>query len=305
MKRAAGALAVIALAAVGGPAAQAQPSVAFRTGTGVPRTAAMGGNLVCLLIDESATDSNPARLVYGTRTASVRYDRIDPEVELWSGRVGAAFALGPDAGEPLQLSRPRRSAAGLALDLTGLTLIEGSGYNEASLTAGYGYTVVNFMALGVAARYDRVFSNLDAIGATGYGVDIGLSAVLSDHLDDALSIRNAFGRITFDGGDDEDLPAELTVGVAMARRRWYEAEIDYVFQEDRTAAWSLGVEAHVLPGTLDVRAGVTRETLGVDRTLPSAGLGVTWNRLRMDYAFVSDADAGRDAEHRLGLAARF
>ena len=65
--------------------AHAAPSVAFRSWPTVPRTAAMGGNLVCLLTDESATDSNPARLVYGTRTASVQYDRLDPDIELWSG----------------------------------------------------------------------------------------------------------------------------------------------------------------------------------------------------------------------------
>ncbi|MGH7724879.1 MAG: hypothetical protein ACREOU_05570 [Candidatus Eiseniibacteriota bacterium] len=287
------------------PLAQAAPSVAFRSWATVPRTAAMGGNLVCLLTDESATDSNPARLVYGTRTASVHYDRVDPDIELWSGRLGAAFPLGPDAAEPLQLTRPRRSAAGVAIDVTGLTLIEGSGYNETSLTAGYGYTIVSFLAVGIAARYNHVFTNSTEIGANGYGVDIGLSADLSDHVDAALSIRDAFGRVTFDGGDDEDLPAQLTVGVAMARRRWYEAELNYVFQENHTAAWSLGGEVHVMPGTLDLRAGVARETLGTDRTLPSVGLGVSWNMLRMDYAFVSDSDAGRDATHRLGLLARF
>ena len=80
-------------------------------------------------------------------------------------------------------------------------------------------TIASQGAIGVTARYERAQSDVDAIAAHAYGVDVGVSVDLSDHWDAALSIKNAFGRAQFDGADDEDRPAQLTLGVATARRQ--------------------------------------------------------------------------------------
>jgi hypothetical protein len=144
------------------------------------------------------------------------------------------------------------------------------------------------------------------IAAHAWGLDAGLSIELADHLAAALALRNALGRATFDGGDDEDRAAELTIGVAATHRRWWQAEADFVFQRNTTSALSGGVEVHVVPGTLDLRAGVAREMDSVaGRMVLSAGAGFEVSRLHVDYAFRNDPDGGLEAQHQLALTARF
>jgi len=270
-----------------------------------PRSAALGGHLVALVLDDDAVNTNPARLAYVERGMSARYDRLQPDVDLWHGRVGFAMPLGALVSEPRQTSKVHRTGAGVSLDVTSLTLIEGSGYGEASFAGGFAYAPASQGAVGLTARYERAQSDVDAIAAHAWGVDVGVSVDLSDHWDAALSIKNAFGRAQFDGADDEDRAAQLTLGVATARRKRWQAELDYVFQYNKNAALAGGVEYHVVPGVLDLRAGVDRELAGVARTIPSAGLGVLFSRFRFDYAFRDDPDGDQSAQHRVAVGARF
>jgi hypothetical protein len=290
--------------AVGVSAADATTNAFIGFSAG-PRAAALGGHLVALVLDDDAVNTNPARLAYVERGMSARYDRLQPDVDLWHGRVGFAMPLGALISEPLQTSRLHHTGAGVSLDVTSLTLIEGSGYGEASFAGGFAYAPASQGAIGVTARYERAQSDVDAIAAHAYGVDIGVSVDLSDHWDAALSIKNAFGRAQFDGADDEDRAAQLTLGVATARRKRWQAELDYVFQYDKNAAFAGGFEYHVVPGVLDLRAGVAREVAGVTRMIPSAGLGVLFSRFRFDYAFRDDPDGGQSAQHRVAVGARF
>jgi hypothetical protein len=256
--------------------------------------------------DDFALGTNPGRLVFAGRSASAQYDRIDPAVELWRGRLGLAWPTGTDVSEPYQASPARRTAIGLALDLTSLTLIEGSGYREAAFTLGGAVAPISILGLGAAMRFERASTDLTALSAHAWGVDVGGSLELSDHLAVAAAMRNAFGRATFEGGDDEDRAAELTVGVASTHRRLWQAEVDYVFQRNTSSALSGGVEVHVVPNVFDLRAGLARELSGaVARFVPSAGAGFDLKGFRLDYAFRSDTDGGLDAQHQLALGARF
>ena len=299
-------LALLALLAVlgAGPAAAAATNAFERSGGG-PRSGALGGHSVVLVDDDYALGSNPGRLVFAERSVSAQYDRIDPAVDLWRGRVGVALPLGQEITEPLQTSRAYRRAFGAALDVTGLTLIEGSGYREATAAIGFAAAPTAFLGFGVSGSYERASSDLDAIAAHAWGVDLGGSMDLSDHWAMAFAIRNAFGRATFDGGDDEDRPAEVTIGLAARARKRWQAELDYVFQHNTTSAVSGGVEIHVVPGVFDLRGGVARELLGATRVIPSGGAGFTIQHIRLDYTFRSDKDGSLDAQHQLALGARF
>jgi hypothetical protein len=226
-------------------------------------------------------------------------------VDLWRGRIGLAWPVGRDVTEPFQTSPAHRTVLGAALDVTNLTLIEGSGYREAALSLGAGIAPISILGLGVAARYEQASSDASDISAHAWGVDFGTSLELTDHLAGAISIRNALGRATFEGGNDEDRPAELTIGVAATHHKLWQAEADYVFQRNTTSALSGGVEVHVVPGVFDLRGGVAREMLGGARIIPSAGAGFALKHLHIDYAFRSDTDGGFDAQHQLALGARF
>jgi aminopeptidase N len=75
-------------------------------------------------------------------------------------------------------------------------------------------------------------------------------------------------------GNDEDRPAELTLGFAAGHYKWWQAELDWVIQNSTTSALSGGVEVHVVPGMVDLRAGIAREQDPVSsRMVPSAGAG--------------------------------
>ena len=278
---------------------------AFERSGGGPRSGALGGHSVVLVDDAYALGSNPGRLVFAERSVSAQYDRIDPAVDLWRGRVGVALPLGQEITEPLQTSRAYRRALGAALDVTGLTLIEGSGYREATASLGLGVAPTSFLGLGISGSYERASSDLDAIAAHALGVDLGGSMDLSDHWAMAFAIRNAFGRATFDGGDDEDRSAEVTIGLAARARKRWQAELDYAFQHNTTSAVSGGVEIHVVPGVFDLRGGMARELLGGTRMVPSAGAGFTIKQIKLDYTFRSDKDGSLDAQHELALGARF
>ena len=280
-------------------------TAAFDRPGGGPRAAALGGHSVVLPVDDTAMGTNPARLVFAVASASAQFDRVDPDVDLWRGRIGVAWPLGRDVSEPYQTSPAHRTALGAALDVTSLTLIEGSGYREAALSLGGAVAPIPILGLGATVRYERASSDVSEISAHAWGVDLGGSLELSDHMAAAISIRNAFGRATFDGGNDEDRLAELTLGVAATHHKRWQAEADYVFQRNTTSAVSGGVEVHVVPGVLDLRGGLAREMLGAARFIPSAGAGVVFQRFRLDYAFRSDTDGGFDAQHQLALGARF
>lgn len=302
---AAGFALVVAVAFGAARIAAAAPTVAFERPGGGPRAAAMGGHVIALTDDDYAMGSNPSRLAFADSSASAQYDRVDPGLNLWRGRLGVACPLGRDASEPLQTSHVHRTALGAAIDVTHLGLIEGSAYREVALSVGGAVAPLNLFALGVTARYERASSSLDGIGAKAWGVDVGATLDLADHWVTGLAIRNALGRAQFDGANDEDRPAEFTLGLATAHRRLFQAEVDYVLQRNTTSALSGGVEVHVLPGVLDLRAGVAREMLGSARVIPSAGAAFLFQRYRLDYAFRSDRDGGFDAQHQLALGARF
>jgi hypothetical protein len=289
---------------VTGPAAAASTNAFERPGGG-PRSAALGGHSVALPDDDYAMGANPARLVFADRSASAQYDRVDPAVDLWRGRVGVVLPLGREITEPMQTSRAHRRALGAALDVTGLTLIEGSGYREAAASLGFAVAATSFLGLGVSGSYERASSDLDAIAADAWGMDLGGSMDLTDHWALAFAIRNAFGRATFDGGVDEDRSAEVTIGLAARARRRWQAELDYAFQHNTTSAVSGGVEIHVVPGVFDLRGGIARELLGATRVVPSAGAGFMIQSLRLDYTFRSDPDGSMDAQHQVALGARF
>jgi hypothetical protein len=230
--------------------------------------------VVALPDDDHALGSSPGRMVFAARSASAQYDHVDPDLELWRGRVGVLLPLGRDLTEPLQNSHVSRNAVGLALDVTSLTLIEGSGYREAAVSLGGGFAPFNFLGLGLVGRYEHASSDVTEISAGAWGVDFGAAVDLSDHLAAALAIRNALGRASFDAGNDEDRPAELTLGFAAGHYKWWQAELDWVYQNNTTSALSGGVEVHVVPGMVDLRAGIAREQDPVSsRMVPSAGAG--------------------------------
>lgn len=303
--RASALVALPALLAFLADPAGAATSAAFPDPGGGPRAIALGGHVVALPLDDGALEANPARLAYATGRASAEVDRLDPDLDLWRGRVGVVFGLGPSAADPLQLSQPRRMAIGLSVGGQGLTLIEGSSYGEATFAAGVAYAPVSMGTLGAAVRYQRAISDVPGTEGSGFGVDVGLSLDLAEHWDAALAVRDAFGRTKYEDSDDEDRAARLTIGLATARRRWWQAEVDYVLQRNTTSAVSAGAEIHAVPGIVDVRGGVSREMEGEARTVPTFGAGVVFGAFRLDYAFRSDTDGAFETQHRAALGARF
>jgi hypothetical protein len=298
-------LALAALAAFPARARAAATTVAFPDAGGGPRSIALGGHLVALPVDDHALETNPARLVYAGRSVSAQVDRLDPDLDLWRGRVGASFGIGPSAAEPLQTSRPRRMAVGASISGQGLTLVEGSSYREATLAAGIAYAPTNLGAIGLAGRYQRSQSDVPGAEATGFGVDVGFSFDLTDHFDVGLCVRDALGRTKFEDSDDEDRAARLTLGVAAVRHRRWQAEVEYVLQHNSTSALAGGAEVHVVPGTLDLRAGISREVQAPSRTVPSFGVGLMFRSYHLDYAFRSDPHGAFETQHRAALGARF
>ncbi len=303
------ALVVFALAgfALAHDHAAAATTNAFVPPVGGPRIASMGGHIVALVSDDQALETNPGRLSFVGRVASVQVDQLDPDLDLWRGRVGVAFGAGEELADGFRGQRPRTMAFGFSLDAMNLKLIEASAYRELMISGGAAVCLTNFSSIGMTARYLRASTDTEVLGttATGYAVDFGLALGLSDNWDLGIAVKDAFGRSQFEESDDEDRAARLTLGVATSGRRRWQAEVDYVMQYDHNAAVAGGGEFHVVPGTFDLRAGVSQELLDPARTVLTAGAGFMFRKFQLDYAYGSDSDGAFEQQHRVALIARF
>ncbi len=264
---------------------------------------AMGDAQVAATNDAFSTYWNPAGLATASRDLGISH-------RLWIGDVRAY-----DVAARLQAGR--RGAWGLAVTATD------SGDLEAREIAGdpSGTFSAQFMSIG--ASYARVLGLLRAgvtvkylreriydAGASGYAVDVGVQLDLPRRLVTlGAALRNA-GQMSELQGAATTLPRTIAAGAALHPFR-------IVANWDGASLLDLEVTAevsHLTPGSITrihsgvgvtvldlatVRAGhISNDEL---RTF-TFGLGLYWERLVFDYAYVPFATGFEGPGHVLSLA---
>ena len=275
----------------------------FASGAG-NRALAMGSGFVAAADDASALVWNPGGL-----------GRVQ-RAEFQATRFGDA-ALGiEEFYGALALPSWRWGALGIAARTFGTGDIEqrddqnvllASNLSDAEteLTLGYGRSVGDAWSLGAAIKFQR--QSLAGFAASGMGVDVGVClrpAALLD-LEDSwasglrlgLTARNAIEpSLKLDRESVPD-PATTRAGVAWQAplaAGWLLATADIEKTRAVGARLHTGLEIAPAPGTA-VRVGLDAGRL-------TAGVGMAWRGLSLDYAYLDEALA---ADHRVGVTLHF
>jgi hypothetical protein len=163
--------------------------------------------------------------------------------------------------------------------------------NDAALTGGYARKIGEY-GVGLSAKY--VQSTLVETART-LALDGGVLSptIWKDRLRGGVSVSNVGGKITY---DQESAPLPMTIRGGIEVRPWkgWTGAFDVVAPKGDDLYFALGGECRLGLGrelSLSLRGGyTTRASSGGQAEGLSAGLGFGWNRLTVDYAFVSHGD---------------
>lgn len=174
--------------------------------------------------------------------------------------------------------------------------------NDLALSLGGAHTFKSFR-LGASVKYVRSTIVKTATTATA---DIGLLSrgYLKGKLRLALTATNLFGSLTYDQAE-EQLPRAIRAGGAYRIRPRWLASAELAIPNDGPASGGVGTEVEMAK-TKDMgltgRAGYTTRA-NIPGAGISAGLGVRFKKMNIDYAFVPLGDVGQS--HQMSIAYRF
>lgn len=165
----------------------------------------------------------------------------------------------------------------------------GGGYEEVEsqsdlvVNAGYGMKLNESLGLGIGVKVLNS-TLVEEYTAMAVGVDIGGKVAVNPNLSVGVALQNVGTEITY---DEEGDPLPLTVrvggayGVEVAAKHAVTLGADVVKANDADAAVHVGGE-YWYDGMLAVRVGYKA---GYELESLTAGIGVRYDKLQLDYAF--------------------
>jgi hypothetical protein len=259
------------------------------------------GSGVALLRDDAAVYWNPANLGWSEgQGLTLMVAEIFPGVgdgyqTLSYGRRSSTLLGGEE-----QKLRPARWGYGLFYSRLGLDF-DTSSWSENTARLAGSMALANYASVGMAVKILWLDSGFESGGAFGAGLDIGLSALVTERLFAALVGRDLFTRVHFDTDTYQSQAAELDLGAEYRLRPAWSLLGETAFREGGLRRANAGVEARFHDDVLALRAGWTALYTGETRSLPSAGLGVRWDRFQLDYGVSFDGDDALGTKQRLSL----
>lgn len=295
------------------PGAQARPALAvddagtqsvFAYGAG-NRALGMGSAFVATADDASAMLWNPAGL--GRITRCELQAAQSAEMALGFRESYASFVLPSWRWGGAGVSVRHFGAGGIDMrDDRNVVLSEDLSSSNMEVAAGYGRQLGSAWGLGGAVKLQH--HRLAGFSSSGLGLDLGMNvrpglafgalAPWADRWSLGLAVRNALEpslRL-----DRETVPDPTTLRAGIAYRAplgaigGVLAEIDIEKARDVSPRFRAGVEYRAHP------AAALR--MGLDGAFLSAGMGLRWGDLAMDYAF---EDNPLQPAHRVGLSVHF
>ena len=274
------------------------------------RAVAMGEAYSAVADDASAMYWNPAALTnIQNRSATLMHAAYIGssyfDYSAYGQNLGSAGAFG--AG--LQYF----SAGGITqTDPTGTDVGSFNPYDLA-FSLGYAYKLdglglrdLDGYSVGLAGKF--IQSKILATAQTG-AMDVGVlsPAYLNDSLKLAFTMTNFGGTMKFDSAN-ENLPLAFKLGSSFKITDQWTTALDVSFPRGDNPYAALGTEYQLAtsgPWKMAGRAGFNSETIGSISgfTGISVGVGIGYDRLAMDYAFVPLGGVGQ--AHRLSLTCNF
>ncbi len=303
--------ACVAVALLGAPAA-AQAANFSTGGTFLPlghgaRAHGLGGAGSALFRDDAAVYWNAANLAWIASRAGATFMHANmlPGVSDGYQSGSIAHAPGPVIGEPEQVLRPHRFGYGLFVSHMGFDFDSGATWGETTFLVGFGYAFTNFASLGVGVKALRVANDFVEADASGSGLDVSLSVLVTNWLSAAIVGRDVWTRVRWDTSNWETLEPAMTVGLEVRPTPRWTVVGDFMLRESTTQRLGFGVEWQAYRDLLWLRGGLTGVTPGETRVYPSFGVGVLYGHVRVDYAASFDHEDALETGHRVSVGLLF
>jgi hypothetical protein len=269
------------------------------------RSHGMGGAGVTLLRDDTAVYWNPANLSWNERRSglTVMVAEIFPGVGDGYQTLGYGRRAGAVLGDSLQSVRTGKWGYGLFYSHLGLDFDSGL-WSENTIRLAGAWGFCNYASLGIATKIDWLQNDFTKGGASGFGIDLGLSALFTDHVFVALVARDVFSRVRFDNETTQDQEAQLDLGLEYLASRSWSVLGEVTSRDDLLSRTRVAVEWRERREILALRAAYTLLAGGDSRAYPSAGFGVRWERFQLDYGVSFEGDDAMGTKQRLSLQVR-
>jgi hypothetical protein len=267
-----------------------------------PRAAALGGQAPSMNGDTLiALQDNPAGLAgLGSKEGQVALAQNNWVQSTSLQQVAVGYGLGPAGGLGLGFTYMNYGSLDRYVVLPGGGVAQNGSFNPYgyALKLGYGLDLGYGISVGVEGKY--LGENLDSDSASTLSGDLGVRYTW-ESLSVGLSGSDLFGSLY-----DSSLPAEIKLGadygVDLSKgtlKLLAGTAIPTV--DDGATSYGGGLEygyAQLFWGRLGYQAQSNASTGGI-----SAGFGVKYRQVSLDYAFVSLGDLG--SSNQFALAATF
>jgi len=270
----------------------------LRMGAGA-RALGMGGAFVGVADDATAAYWNPAGLAWtsgweltGMYTAGMNVDRRHNYVGLSHNGSMMAYALQwINAG---MKDIPQTDDFGNAGSLFNF------GDNAFSLSLAKGF---DMFALGITGKYLRqsVGANVANDAVSGYGIDLGLGMAMTDWARFGLSVQDIAGSIGSVATVNK-IPATLRAGIAIMPVSGLTTAFDMEkTRDDSEYRFHAGAE-FAIPVTEELGTAIR---VGLNDSKFAGGIGLRYNILTFDYAYVVEPEKFLQENHRLSVSLNF
>ncbi len=280
-----------------------------------PRGAAMGGNLIANKGDIHAILYNPAALS-GNTFRQWSLDYVDHLLDFQAGYLAYAQPfqnIGNVSVGLIYFNYGSFDETNQFGEVTGRTF----GASEFALNLALSNTLGDNFDYGIGMKF--IYSGLDEVNASAVALDAGLLYTVKalDNLQLGISLMNLGTTVDNYTTHEEKLPTILQVGFSkrlahlplLLSASLKDIAADEETIEDRLKKFSIGGEfdvSEVIKFRLGYQNEINRSVKPLGRNVLSGislGLGILWNKLRLDYSYSSVGDLGD--QNRLGITGHF
>jgi hypothetical protein len=194
---------------------------------------------------------------------------------------------------------------GLFFSHMGFDFESGRRWSENVILLVCAYAVTNYASVGAGLKVLRLLNDFEAAGATGAGLDLGVTVVILERLTAALVGRDLWTRVSWDTSKWETLAPAVTLGFEWRPFDRWAAIGDFVLRESAVHTAAAGLEWQAFRELLWLRGGATVLMPGSQRTYPSAGIGLHYHAFFLDYAVSFDEESSLETGHRASLRVQF
>jgi hypothetical protein len=245
------------------------------------RFLSLGGGCNALGDDPSVVTSNPGGLgFFSKKSIELSWTQLYNMQELSAGDFYFVFPLG-------KILSINSLTSGWGFNVFG----ESDYYQESTVFFAFGYGIKNCLSLGLSIKYMRVYFPSPYSDFSALGFDSGVLIKIQDKVQIGGAVKNLNQPRVIKGSDD--IPRVWNMGVAFFPYESIILTVDFTKESGFDHQIRLGQEIRI-SRNLCLRFGINTEPVRY-----SVGTGFNWEKMKIDYAFLSHPALG--PTHKISL----